>query len=273
MLRLGCAVLALVLVAQGATAAERRVVAVVAGEPLYEDEFRYAEEEIGEELAQVSEEQRRAVLLRYLIDTRLMAAAAATAGLGKDEEFARRMAYYQRRALRDVYFEKNVDEAVDEARVKEVYARETATREAAEEVRARHILVQTEAEALAIVKRIDAGEDFVRLAETISVGSSRDSGGELDWFGRGHMVQSFEEAAFALQPGQISKPVQSRFGWHVIKVEERRLRPAPTYDEIKDQIRAPMVQEKAREVMLRLRETGKIEVPDPVLAKELQQVE
>jgi peptidyl-prolyl cis-trans isomerase C len=264
------ALVSLLLWAPGAAGEERKVVATVNGDPVYEDEMRYAESEIAADLAQVGEEQRRAVVLQYIVNTRLLAKAAVGEGLDKDAAFTRRLDYYRQQALRDAYVDKNVDNAIGDDQLRPIYDAEFAAGQPEEEVHARHILLKTEDEAKAVIKRLAGGEDFVTLAKSLSVGPSGADGGELGWFGRGQMAKSFEDAAFGLQPGQLSPPVESRFGWHVIKVEERRQRPVPGFDEVKDQIRAPLVQEKARELIRQLRQQAKLDVPDAALAKQLQ---
>ena len=107
-----------------------------------------------------------------------------------------------------------------------------------EEIHARHILVATEAEAKEIKERLKKGEDFATVAKEKSKDPSAE-GGDLGFFGRGQMLKPFEDAAFALKDGEISDPVQTQFGWHIIKVEEKRTRPLPTFDQVKDTIIEP----------------------------------
>jgi parvulin-like peptidyl-prolyl isomerase len=90
------------------------------------------------------------------------------------------------------------------------------------QVHARHILVKTESEAFQAVYDVQHGKDFGEVAKAVSLCPSKKQGGDLGWFGRGQMVKEFETAAFALKPGEISKPVKTQFGWHIIKVEEAR---------------------------------------------------
>jgi peptidyl-prolyl cis-trans isomerase C len=123
----------------------------------------------------------------------------------------------------------------DEA-IQAIYDAEYATAGGEKEYNAAHILVETEEEAQAIVAEIEAGAEFSALAQERSTGPSGPSGGDLGWFGAGMMVEPFEAAVFALEPGQVSAPVQTQFGWHVIRLNETREKPAPTLDEVRDQI-------------------------------------
>lgn len=104
------------------------------------------------------------------------------------------------------------------------------------EYKAAHILVETEDEAKALVTELEGGANFAELAKARSTGPSGPNGGDLGWFSAGMMVKPFEDAATALQPGTISAPVKTDFGWHVIKLEETRMKGAPTLDEVRDEL-------------------------------------
>ena len=126
----------------------------------------------------------------------------------------------------------------------------------------------SEAEAKKIAERVAAGEDFAQLAkENSGDAGSKEQGGMLGFFGKGQMVPQFEEAAFALKKGEVSKPVQSQFGWHVIKIEDRRQKPPPTFDEVKDRLIGSMVQSKAQNIAGELRSKAKIDYLDPEIKK------
>ena len=208
----------------------------------HEAEIAFAEAEVGAEIAGLPVEARRRVLLEYLVEAHLFADAAAKNQLGSGKEFEERLAYYKLRALRDTFYEKKVRDAVTEAQAKAAYDEQIAKIAPEPEVRARHILVKSEAEAKELIKQLKAGADFFELAKKNSTGPSADSGGDLGYFSRGQMVKPFEDAAFALKPGEISGPVQTEFGWHVIKVEDKRNHPVPAFDEVKDQLMASLVQ-------------------------------
>lgn len=128
------------------------------------------------------------------------------------------------------------------------------------QIRARHILVDTEKEAADLKSRIDAGEDFAELAKEYSKDGSAAQGGDLGFFGKGRMVQPFEDAAFALKVGEVSDPVKTQFGYHLIKVEERKV---PTFADVAPEIKEELTRQKARtqqEVIASLLEEANIEV-------------
>jgi peptidyl-prolyl cis-trans isomerase C len=245
-------------------------VARVNGADVSESEFAYAEAEVGAEIAGLPAEARRRVLLEYLVEAHLFADAAAKGQLGAGKEFEERLAYYKLRALRDTFYEKKVRDAVSDAQAKAAYQEQIAKIPAEPEVRARHILVKSEEEAKELIKQLKAGADFLELAKKNSTGPSADSGGDLGYFSRGQMVKPFEDAAFTLKPGEISAPIQTEFGWHVIKVEDKRNHPVPTFEDVKDQLVASLVQNQLKTVVQGLRGSAKIEVVDPELKKAIE---
>ncbi|MBI4725003.1 MAG: peptidylprolyl isomerase [Rhodomicrobium sp.] len=221
-------------------------IARVNGTDITEAEIAFAEGEVGAEIAGLPVEARRRVLLEYLVEAHLFAEAATKNQLGRGKEFEERLAYYKLRALRDAFYEKKVREAVTEAQAKASYQEQIANIKPEEEVRVRHILLKTEQEAKDLVKQLKGGAGFVELAKKSSDGPSAQTGGDLGYFSRGQMVKPFEDAAFALKPGEISEPVQTEFGWHVIKLEDKRNRPIPTFEEVKDQLMASLVQNQLK---------------------------
>lgn len=156
------------------------------------------------------------------------------------EEISRRVALAmenEQRSLRAGEFIGNViEEAVTEAALAEEYAKTFSDAEQGAEYNASHILVATEAEAAALVDRARAGEDFATLARENSTGPSGPNGGELGWFGEGMMVPEFETAVKTLGVGEISDPVQTQFGWHVIKLNDTRVAEAPKLEEVRGEL-------------------------------------
>lgn len=253
-----------------ALAADDTPLATVNGQPITAADVKLAETEIGPQLSQVPETERRAVVVEYMIDNMLMAAAAKTEELGESDGFEDRLAYYRERALRDAYFDKYVMDEVSEETAKALYDQQVGAVAAQEEIRARHILLETRENADDVIERINRGEDFEELAKTESKGPSGPQGGDLGYFVKGQMVGPFEEAAFALQPGDVSEPVETQFGWHVIKLEDRRERSVPPFDMLKDRILSSLIQRKAEEVMGALRSSATVEVLDEDLRKAME---
>lgn len=126
--------------------------------------------------------------------------------------------------------------ALTEAAVKEIYNTQYANVDAGEEFNASHILLETEEEATAVKTTLDGGADFAETAKEKSTGPSGPSGGSLGWFGTGAMVPEFEAAAIALEVGAVSDPIQTQFGWHVIKLNEKRKKPSPSLEEAREEI-------------------------------------
>lgn len=139
--------------------------------------------------------------------------------------------------------------AVTDEALQKAYDETFANAEPTREWNASHILVETEAEAKALIERLGAGEDFGALAQEASSDTSAANGGQLGWFESGMMVPDFEAAVVALEPGAVSAPVQTQFGWHVVKLNETRLRDVPTIDEVRDELR-PQVERAAVQARL-----------------------
>ena len=248
--------------------AEDKIVATVNGHNISETDLALAEAEIGGELGNLPPATRRRVLVEYMIENQLFAEAAEAEKLGTGPEFERRLAYWRQRALRDAYFERSVKASIGIEAARGIYEDKVKGLKPEEEVQARHILVAKEEDAKKLAERAKAGEDFAQLAkENSGDGGSKEQGGMLGYFGRGQMVPQFEEAAFALKKGEISDPVQSQFGWHVIKVEDRRQKPPPSFEEVKDRLIGSMVQSKAQNIANELRGKAKIDYIDPELKK------
>ena len=245
-------------------------VAKVNGQDITQGELKFAEAEIGSELAGVPTESRRRVLVEYLIEAHLMAQLAEKAQLAATPDFETRLKYYRMRALRDEFFENKVRDSVGEAAAKQLYDDRVKSIPAQQEVRARHILVKTKDEAEKIAKEVTGGADFAEAAKKYSQDSGGESGGDLGYFTKGQMVKPFEEAAFSMEKGKVSSPVQSEFGWHIIKVEDKRDRQPPTFEEVKDQITASLIQAKLQSTVQEMREQAKIEIVDPDVKKAIE---
>ena len=244
-----------------------KVVATVGGEPITEGDLAVAQEDFAQELAQVPEGERRRAVLSVLIDIKMMAEAGEKDGLDKSAEFTQRLALLRDRALRNEYFRVHVDEAVTEEQLKARYDAEIAKITPEDEIRASHILVETEDEAKAIIAELDKGADFATLAKEKSKDpGSGQMGGDLGFFGKGRMVPEFEQAAVALDVGQYTKtPVKSQFGWHVIKLVEKRKQPLPTFEQAKEQVRQIVMRETFMNVVDKLRADTPVEYLDESL--------
>lgn len=237
----------------------------VNGHDITPSQMKLAEDELGADVAGLPEQVRKQLLVQYLVELQLLAEAAQKADLEKTEQFTQLAAYYRLRALRDIYFANKIRDAVSEAEAKAIYDREIGQIKPETEVRARHILVKTEDEAKKLLKRIADGADFAELAKKESKGPSAANGGDLGYFTQGRMVKPFADAAFALKVGEVSEPVKTEFGWHVIKVEDRRQRQAPKFEDVKDRVMASLIRAKLQETLAALRKDAKVEILDESL--------
>jgi len=251
------------------------VIATVNGAPITEADLAVALADLDQQFARLPEAQRRAAALSAMIEIRLMANEAQAKGLDKDADFQRRLAFLQQRALHGETIEKEIADKITEEEMRARYDLQAAETAAVNEVHARHILVKTKEEAEAIIKDLEGGGDFQKIAsEKTDDPSGKQSGGDLGWFGPGQMVPEFEAAAFALEPGGYSKePVQSQFGWHVILVEEKRAKQPPVYDEVKDQYRQMLLRDKYFDLVKQLRAAGDVQVTDPTLKTAVEEIE
>jgi peptidyl-prolyl cis-trans isomerase C len=270
-----CAILLIALGAKVAGAqlagAQERVLAKVDGKPITDGDMRLAEVEIGSDLGTLPESSRRRVLLEFLIENQLFADAAESQQLASAAAFNERVPYWRRRALRDAYFDRSVRDAVNDADARRHYAAQIGTVKPEEEVRARHILVESRDKARELFELIAHGSDFARLARDQSKDAgSKDRGGELGFFTRGQMVPQFEEVAFKLKRGEVSEPFESQFGWHIVKVDDRRQRAAPPFEAVKDRVVAQMIHQKAQQIAADLRGKAQIEYIDPEIKSSME---
>ena len=247
------------------------VVAKVGGETITEADLGFAAEDLTQELSQMPADQRRPFLLRVLIDMKVMAKAGRDAGMGDTPLFKQRLAYLEERALRRAYFADAIANAVTEEAVRAEYDKLVADFKPQEEIRASHILVATEDEAKAIKAELDGGADFATIAKEKSIDPGAANGGDLGFFGKGMMVAPFEQAAYALtEIGQVSDPVQSQFGWHIIKLEEKRESSPPTFEQVAGQLQQQLLMTTFDGTVAKLMEGVAIDIPDPALAAAVQ---
>ena len=199
-------------------------------------------------------------LVERAITERTLVQAARRQGVDKDPEVARRVRRAEEQELQQALLRREVQDRVTDASVRARYDRDNANPQGEEEVRARHILVATETEARQILGELQRGGDFAALARSKSQDPGSRDGGDLGFFKRGDMVAEFATAAFALQPGQLSpEPVRSPFGWHVIKVEERRRATARPFEEVRQELREALLQEEVTATVQRIRAAATVE--------------
>jgi peptidyl-prolyl cis-trans isomerase C len=236
------------------------VVARVNGAEIRSSDLAIAEEEVGSNLPAMTPEGKRDYLVAYLSDMMLVAKAAEDKKLADDADFKRRLAYMRNKLLMETLLHAESKSAVTDAAMHKVYDDATKQMAGEKEVRARHILVETEDEAKAIVAELKKGTDFGELARLKSKDpGAAAEGGDLGYFTKDQMVPEFSEAALKLDKGQLSDPIKTQFGWHVIKVEDKRDRPVPSFEQVKDQIETYVVRKAQADMIAKLRQGAKIE--------------
>jgi peptidyl-prolyl cis-trans isomerase C len=252
--------------------AQDKVVATIDGKPITEGDLAVAESEIGSDMGTMPGPQKRTSLLEFLIDNQLFAEAGEKAKLDQGPDFETRLAYLKRRALRELYFEKVIKGSVSDADARKIYDDQVKLLKPEEEVSARHILVETEEQAKELKAKLDKGADFAQLAKENSKDpGSKDDGGNLGYFGHGQMVPQFEEVVFKLKKGEVSDPVKTQFGWHLVKLEDSRTKQPPAFEIVKDRIAQSLLLQKAQKTAMELRANAKIEIVDPEIKKSIDE--
>jgi peptidyl-prolyl cis-trans isomerase C len=235
------------------------VVARVDGTEIHNSDLAIAEEELGQNMPAMPPEAKREYLISFVSDMILVAKAAEAKKLPDDADFKRRLAYVRNKLLMETMLQTEAKTAVTDAAMRKVYEDATKQMTGEQEVRARHILVETEDDAKAVLTELRKGTDFAELARLKSKDPGASEGGDLGYFTKDQMVPEFADAAFKLEKGQLSEPVKSAFGWHVIRAEDKRERPVPPFDQVKDQIETFVVRKAQADMVTKLRQGAKIE--------------
>src|SRR6195256_1617106 len=238
------------------------VLAKVNGSEIRQSDVALAEEELGPSLAQMDPATKKDNVLSFLIDLKVVSKAAEDKKLENSEDFKRRLAFTRSRLLMDNLLATEGKAATTDEAMKKVYEDASKQITGEQEVHARHILVETEVDAKAMAEELKKGADFAELAKKKSKDPGASDGGDLGFFTKDQMVPEFSTVAFALEPGKISDPVKSQFGWHVIKVEEKRSRKAPEFEQVKGQIETYVTRKAQADYGAKLREAAKVERMD-----------
>lgn len=213
-------------------------IAKVADRTITENELELAVERLGPQYGDISDEEKRKLVFKSMVDFTVLAKLAEKQGLDKDPETIKTLEYLKLQALHNAYFKKAIEPQVTQEVLKEAYETQIAEQEPEPEVKASHILLEEEQQAIDVITELDGGADFAELAKEKSTGPSAPQGGDLGFFSKGRMVPEFEQAAFAMEIGTHSKePVKTQFGYHVIKVIEKRDKPLPTFEELEQRLR------------------------------------
>jgi peptidyl-prolyl cis-trans isomerase C len=239
------------------------VIAKVNGVEVRQSDLTLAEEDMGQQAQQLTGDAKKEYLLAYVADVILVSKAAEAKKVADQKDFKTRLAFIRAKLLMEVLLDTEGKAAVTDQAVKKAYDDAVTQMTADQEVRARHILVPTEAEAKKVLDEIKKGTDFAEMAKQKSKDpGAAAEGGDLGYFTKDQMVPEFAETAFKLDKGQLSDPVKTQFGWHIIKVEDKRTKPAPGFEEVKDQVKAYVMRKAQADLVGKLREGAKIERMD-----------
>jgi peptidyl-prolyl cis-trans isomerase C len=246
--------------AKPAASAADPVVARVDGQPILRSEVLAAMDTLPPQYRAMPLEVIFPALVGQIIDRKLVVAAAKKEKLETDADYKKRMAELQDRVLEQVYINKKIDAQLTDAVLKKEYDKLPTE----SKVRASHILVKTRDEAVQVIREISGGAKFEDVAAKKSLDPSGKQGGDLGFFTKEQMVAPFSDAAFKMKKGEISKsPVETQFGWHVIRVEEIQADAKPSFEEVRDELRDQMSDQVFGDVIEKLRAGAKVERFNP----------
>ncbi|MFL9824995.1 peptidylprolyl isomerase [Rhodoplanes sp. SY1] len=255
--------------------AQDPVVAKIDGTEIRQSDLALAEEDVGSNIPAGTPEAKRDWLVNYLTDMMLLAKAAEAKKVQDTADFKKRLAYVRNKALMETMLRDVGQAGATADAMQHVYQEAVKQMGEEQEAHARHILFRVadasdqkaaaaaEAKAKETLARIKKGEDFATLAKELTEDPpGKADGGDLGWFTKDQMVPEFSEAAFKLDKGQVSEPVKTAFGWHLIKLEDKRKRAAPPFEQVKDQIETFVTRKAQIELLNKLRQEAKIERMD-----------
>jgi peptidyl-prolyl cis-trans isomerase C len=219
------------------------VVARVNGFELHRSDVLSAQRALPPQVQQMPIEQIYPQLLDQMVTQQLISQYGRKTNLADDPEVKHRMAEIEDRIIGDVWLKREIDKVATDQRLHaeyDKYVKDHST----EQIKASHILVGTEAEAKSVIADLAKGGDFAAIAKKRSTDPGKDNGGDLGWFSREDMLPAFSDAAYKLKKGEYTKtPVQTQFGWHVIKLEDRRTQPPPSFEEAKPELTNALARE------------------------------
>lgn len=239
------------------------VAATVNGKPIKQSWVNYIMKD-AEARGQKPSENMKKAIINELVGSELAYQEAQKQGIDKQPDFIANEELQRRKLLVNVYLadymKKNPVTEAEKKAAYEEYKKELGDKE----YNARHILVKTEAEAKDIIAQLKKGTDFAKLAKEKSLDpGSKEKGGDLGWFSPAGMVKAFSDVVTNLKKGDMTEnPVQTQFGWHVIKLVDTRPTQVPAYDKIKEGLERTLQQRKLEQLMLSLKDKAKIEVKD-----------
>lgn len=241
--------------------ADNPVVATINGKNLYRSDVVEFMETLPPQMRQIPAESIFPMILEQVINAKIIDQKASEADIAGDPEVEKQLTAAKTQIIRGVYAQKQIDSNYNESDTKAAYEKMVAEMPKVEEVKASHILVDDEAKATEIIKKLEGGAKFADLAKEYSKDKSNAAnGGDLGYFAQGDMVKEFGDAAFALKKGEFTKtPVKTQFGYHVILQDDKRERPAPKYDDVKGELEGKVKRDLLNKMMEDWRATAKVE--------------
>lgn len=242
-----------------AETAKDPLLATVNGKEIHKSDLVQLQQTLPPQLRQIPLEAVQDQLLEHMISSQLISAEAQKAGLQNDPKVKARVKEVETRIMQEAWLSRKAEQEVTDADLRKRYDELLAKTPAREEVHARHILLDNEDAAKAVIADINSGAKFEDVAKAKSKDPAGQNGGDLGYFTEQDMVPEFSKAAFALQPGQVTQtPVKTQFGWHVIKLEDRRTAQPPKFDEVKEQLRAQLGEEAVAKIVKDLRDKAQV---------------
>ena len=236
------------------------IVAIVNGEEVKRSDVFNFISGLPDQVRQMPIQSLFPLALDQVINNKVVGEQAGDANLEGDPEVEQLVTQAKNQIIRNVYVDRQIDEQITQKRLLKSYEKLLDDIGEVQETKARHILIEDEAKAKEVVGMLDEGGSFETLAKEHSTGPSAERGGELGWFAKNEMVPEFSDAAFSIEPGQYSKdPVKTQFGWHIIMVDDRRLRPEPEFETVKPQLEAQLRQQILNDLIKGWQKNAKIE--------------
>jgi peptidyl-prolyl cis-trans isomerase C len=235
------------------------LIATVNGTDIHRSDIELFYHSLPPQLQQIPIDQIFSQLVERYIDQKLIGQAARKTGMADRPEVKQQIALLTESVMSQAYMDEKIRPQVTESRLHEEYQKAVALEPKREEVRAQHILVKTKEEAEQVIKALKAGGNFAEIAKKQSLDPSGRSGGDLGYFTRDQMVPAFSEAAFKLKPGEYTtEPVHTQFGWHIIKLEDRRVAGARKFEDMADELRQNLSEKAYEGVVKDLRAKAKV---------------
>lgn len=249
--------------------AEDKIVAKVNGNPIYESEVRNKIKSFLEfnglsnnpkfDFDNLNTEMKNDIIKNIILGD-LVLKEAKTNKVEDDSDFKGALEFTKNQLIQKFYLEKIIKENVTEAKLQEEYKKLSSEMSTKDEYKVAQILVSSEEEAKVIKSKLDKGEDFIKLAKEVSKDPTKDGGIELDYFTTGQMVPAFESATEKLKIGEISAPIKTDFGYHIIKLIDKRKMKVPSFEEVKEKIYEDLSANFVQEYIKNLQETNKVEL-------------